>query len=56
MILIETGMGDKHGAQVREKIFPGDYGYLPQSLAAAARERRGVARARRDGAARRAAQ
>ena len=35
VILIETGMGDKHGPQVREKIFPGDYGYLPQSLASA---------------------
>ncbi len=32
--LIETGMGNKHGPQVREKIFPGDYGYLLDNLAA----------------------
>lgn len=33
VLLIETGMGDKHGPQVREKIFPGDYGYLLAALA-----------------------
>jgi glyoxylase-like metal-dependent hydrolase (beta-lactamase superfamily II) len=33
VLLIETGMGDKHDARVREKIFPGDYGHLLQSLA-----------------------
>lgn len=33
VLLIETGMGNKHGPQVREKIFPGDYGYLLESLA-----------------------
>jgi glyoxylase-like metal-dependent hydrolase (beta-lactamase superfamily II) len=32
VLLIETGMGNKHGPQVREKIFPGDYGYLLESL------------------------
>jgi glyoxylase-like metal-dependent hydrolase (beta-lactamase superfamily II) len=31
--LIETGMGNKHGPQVREKIFPGDYGHLLENLA-----------------------
>lgn len=35
VVLVETGMGDKHGPRVREKIFPGDYGYLLQSLAEA---------------------
>ena len=24
VLLVETGMGNKHGAEVREKIFPGD--------------------------------
>lgn len=33
VLLVETGMGDKHGAQVREKVFPGDYGYLLKGLA-----------------------
>ncbi len=32
VVLVETGMGDKHGPQVREKIFPGDYGYLLAAL------------------------
>ncbi|MCA9821267.1 MAG: MBL fold metallo-hydrolase, partial [Dehalococcoidia bacterium] len=35
VVMVETGMGDKHGPRVREKIFPGDYGYLLQSLAEA---------------------
>lgn len=34
VILIETGMGNKHGPQVREKVFPGDYGHLLGQLAA----------------------
>ena len=38
LVLIETGMGNKHGPAVREKIFPGDYGYLMGSL-----ERAGIA-------------
>ncbi|MBI2766785.1 MAG: MBL fold metallo-hydrolase [Chloroflexi bacterium] len=33
VLIVETGMGDKHGPQVREKIFPGDYGYLMGALA-----------------------
>jgi glyoxylase-like metal-dependent hydrolase (beta-lactamase superfamily II) len=33
VVMVETGMGNKHSAQVREKIFPGDYGYLLQGLA-----------------------
>jgi glyoxylase-like metal-dependent hydrolase (beta-lactamase superfamily II) len=33
-VLIETGMGNKQSPQVREKIFPGDYGSLLESLAA----------------------
>ena len=33
VLLIETGMGNKHGPQVREKSFPGDYGYLEGALA-----------------------
>lgn len=32
VVLVETGMGNKHGPQVREKIFPGDYGYLVERL------------------------
>jgi len=33
VVLVETGMGNKlHGA-MRERIFPGDYGYLLESLA-----------------------
>ncbi len=32
--LIETGMGNKATAEVRERSFPGDYGYLLQALAA----------------------
>jgi glyoxylase-like metal-dependent hydrolase (beta-lactamase superfamily II) len=35
VVMVETGMGDKHGPRVREKIFPGDYGYLLGSLAEA---------------------
>src|SRR4029078_12103473 len=34
VLLIETGMGDKHGAAVRERMYPGDYGHLMASLAA----------------------
>lgn len=37
VVLIETGMGNKHDARVREKVFPGDYGYLLQNM-----ERAGV--------------
>lgn len=33
VLLVETGMGNKHSAQVREKVFPGDYGHLLESLA-----------------------
>lgn len=34
VLLVETGMGNKlHGA-MRERVFPGDYGYLLESLAA----------------------
>ena len=32
ILLIETGMGDKSTAQVREKVYPGDYGYLLAGL------------------------
>jgi glyoxylase-like metal-dependent hydrolase (beta-lactamase superfamily II) len=32
-VLVDTGMGDKHGPQVRERQFPGDYGYLLAGLA-----------------------
>ena len=32
VVLIETGMGDKHGEQVRTRVFPGDYGHLMTSL------------------------
>jgi glyoxylase-like metal-dependent hydrolase (beta-lactamase superfamily II) len=35
LVLVETGMGDKHDARVRERLYPGDYGYLVESLAAA---------------------
>ncbi|MFN0095215.1 MAG: MBL fold metallo-hydrolase [Dehalococcoidia bacterium] len=34
VVLIETGMGDKHAEQVRTRVFPGDYGYLMASLGA----------------------
>jgi glyoxylase-like metal-dependent hydrolase (beta-lactamase superfamily II) len=34
VVLVETGMGNKHGPQVRERIFPGDYGYLLDRLGA----------------------
>jgi glyoxylase-like metal-dependent hydrolase (beta-lactamase superfamily II) len=33
VLLIETGMGNKHSGAVRERVFPGDYGYLLESLA-----------------------
>jgi glyoxylase-like metal-dependent hydrolase (beta-lactamase superfamily II) len=33
VLLVETGMGNKHSGAVREKIFPGDYGYLLGELA-----------------------
>lgn len=33
VLLIDTGMGNKHSAQVRQRVFPGDYGYLLDSLA-----------------------
>ncbi|MFN0145662.1 MAG: MBL fold metallo-hydrolase [Dehalococcoidia bacterium] len=32
ILLIETGMGNKSTAQVREKVYPGDYGYLLDAL------------------------
>ena len=32
-VLVETGMGTKHGEQVRARIFPGDYGQLLDELA-----------------------
>lgn len=35
VLLVETGMGNKHSGAVREKSFPGDYGYLLESLASA---------------------
>lgn len=35
LLLVETGMGNKHSAQVREKVYPGDYGHLLEALAAA---------------------
>ncbi len=34
IILCDTGMGTKQTPQVREKIFPGDYGYLLQNISA----------------------
>jgi glyoxylase-like metal-dependent hydrolase (beta-lactamase superfamily II) len=34
VLLIETGMGNKVTGAVREKIFPGDYGYLLEGLGA----------------------
>lgn len=33
VLLLDTGMGDKHGPQVREKQFPGDYGELLGAMA-----------------------
>lgn len=33
VVLIETGMGNKQTPEVRERSFPGDYGYLLESLA-----------------------
>jgi len=30
--LIDTGMGDKHDRRVKERLFPGDYGYLLDAL------------------------
>jgi glyoxylase-like metal-dependent hydrolase (beta-lactamase superfamily II) len=35
VVLIETGMGNKHNARVRERLYPGDYGYLVEALGAA---------------------
>ncbi len=35
VLLVETGMGNKHSGAVREKAFPGDYGYLLETLASA---------------------
>lgn len=32
VVLLETGMGNKQTPEVREKSFPGDYGYLLQAL------------------------
>lgn len=34
VLLVETGMGNKLTGAMRERIFPGDYGYLLESLAA----------------------
>ncbi|MCC7364232.1 MAG: MBL fold metallo-hydrolase [Dehalococcoidia bacterium] len=34
VLLIETGMGSKLTGSMREKVFPGDYGYLLENLAA----------------------
>jgi glyoxylase-like metal-dependent hydrolase (beta-lactamase superfamily II) len=33
VLLVETGMGDKHAGVVRERHYPGEYGELLQSLA-----------------------
>jgi len=33
VLLVETGMGNKHSAAVRERSFPGDYGHLLDALA-----------------------
>ncbi len=33
VLLIETGMGNKHSEAVRERSFPGDYGHLLSALA-----------------------
>lgn len=35
LLLVETGMGNKHTSAVREKAYPGDYGYLLEALASA---------------------
>lgn len=32
-LLVDTGMGNKHGAAVRERMFPGEYGLLIDGLA-----------------------
>ncbi len=32
IVLVETGMGNKHAPEVREKAWPGDYGYLLERL------------------------
>lgn len=34
VLLVETGMGNKLSGAMRERVFPGDYGYLIESLAA----------------------
>lgn len=34
VMLVETGMGSKLTGAMRERIFPGDYGHLPDELAA----------------------
>lgn len=34
VLLVDTGMGNKLSGAVREKAFPGDYGYLLENLAA----------------------
>ncbi|MGE5595814.1 MAG: MBL fold metallo-hydrolase [Hyphomicrobiales bacterium] len=33
VLLVETGMGNKLSGAMRERVFPGDYGYLVESLA-----------------------
>jgi glyoxylase-like metal-dependent hydrolase (beta-lactamase superfamily II) len=35
LVLVDTGMGDKLTGALRTRVFPGDYGYLPQALAMA---------------------
>lgn len=35
VVLVETGMGNKHEGPVRERMYPGDYGYLVDALAEA---------------------
>lgn len=32
VLLVDTGMGDKHDARVRERVFPGEYGFLLSAL------------------------
>jgi glyoxylase-like metal-dependent hydrolase (beta-lactamase superfamily II) len=32
VVLVETGMGNKHDARVRQRLYPGDYGYLVAAL------------------------
>lgn len=32
VVLVDTGMGDKHDARVRERVFPGEYGFLLGAL------------------------